>query len=53
MEGCSSPPQVYEQEMANGQIVEVQRRPLAGGGGWVATYEDGSVSVRALASEPG
>jgi diguanylate cyclase (GGDEF)-like protein len=34
------PPHSYERELPNGRTVEVHSGKLAGGGGWMATFED-------------
>jgi diguanylate cyclase (GGDEF)-like protein len=35
-----NPSHTYERELPNGRTVEVHSGPLAGGGGWMATFED-------------
>jgi diguanylate cyclase (GGDEF)-like protein len=37
---ASEPPHSYERELPNGRTVEVHSGTLAGGGGWMATFED-------------
>jgi diguanylate cyclase (GGDEF)-like protein len=36
----ANPPHAYERELPNGRTVEVHRRSLAGGDGWMVTFED-------------
>ncbi|HEY1932237.1 MAG TPA: EAL domain-containing protein [Acetobacteraceae bacterium] len=45
----AKPSPAYERELPNGRIVEVHSGKLAGGGGWMATFED--ITARRHAEE--